>query len=106
MTSQESGRPPLDIVERREPPASSINDSIVALTSIGAGVLSLVFAISLLAGGSITLYGSALSGAMLLLAVAVRRYFTGRYPDVTAVEPRTEVTDDAPVAEVTPVGPR
>ena len=107
MTTPERPNDTLDIVERTDPPVSAINDSIVVLTSLGAGVLSLVFAITLLADGPLTLYGGALSGALLLLAVAVRRYFSGRYPDVTAVEPRVELTDDdAPVADVTPVGSR
>lgn len=102
MTADSDG---LDVVERVEPPTSSINDSIVALTSIGAGLLALLFAISLLAGGPIQLYGGALAGALLLMAVAVRRYFTGRYPDITAVEPRVELHDapQAPLSDVEPV---
>lgn len=107
MTPPDRPQATLDVVERIDPPASSINDSIVVLTSLGAGVLSLVFAVALLAGASITIYGGALAGALLLLAVAVRRYFSARYPDVTAVEPRTAVGDDEiPVADVGPVGPR
>ena len=107
MTPQEQSRDTLDVVERIEPPSSSINDSIVVLTSVGAGLLSLVFAISLLADGSVTVYGGALAGALLLLAVAVRRYFSARYPDITAVEPRVEIGEkEVPVADVTPVGPR
>ena len=95
----------LDVVERVEPPTSSINDSIVAMTSIGAGLLALLFAGSLLAGGPIQLYGGALAGALLLLAVAVRRYFTARYPDITAVEPRVDLRDAPapPLSDVAPV---
>ena len=104
------GRPPeepLHVIERREPPPSSINDSIIGLSALGAGVAAVVFAVSLLMGARIELYGGALALALMLLAVAVRRYFTGRYPDVIAVEPRrgpdTEQTD---VAAVEPHGPR
>jgi ubiquinol-cytochrome c reductase iron-sulfur subunit len=98
----------LEVTERSDPPPSTVNDSIVVLTSAFAGVLALVFAIVLLSGGTIQVYGSALAGSLLLLAVAVRRYFTGRYPDVTAVEPRYPDGDDdgAPLTDVAPVGPR
>ena len=108
MTPDPTQQPTLDVTERVDPPPSTINDSIVVLTSVGAGLLAILFAVSLLAGGPIELYGGALSGALLLLAVAVRRYFTGRYPDVTAVEPRVEIgaDDDAAVSAVAPVGPR
>jgi ubiquinol-cytochrome c reductase iron-sulfur subunit len=106
-----NAQPPesLEITERKDPPASTINDSIVVLTSVFAGLLALVFAGVLLGGGPIQVYGSALAGSLLLLSVAVRRYFTGRYPDVTAVEPRYpsgEDADQAPLADVAPVGPR
>lgn len=107
MTPQDRSADGLDVVERIDPPTSPVNDSIVLLTSVGAGVLSLVFAITLLADGPLTLYGGALAGALLLLSVAVRRYFSGRYPDVTAVEPRVAIADeDTAMAEVEPVGPR
>jgi ubiquinol-cytochrome c reductase iron-sulfur subunit len=100
----------LDVVHRTDPPASSINDSIVALTSLGAGVLAVLFAISLLMGASMVVYGSALAGALLLLSIAVRRYFVARYPDVTAVEPRVQLgdeqDDDESLAEVEAVGGR
>jgi ubiquinol-cytochrome c reductase iron-sulfur subunit len=98
----------LDVVQRIDPPASSINDSIVALTSVGAAVMAILFAVSLLAGASIVVYGGALAAALLLLAVAVRRYFVARYPDVTAVEPRVELggDDDDSLADVDPVDGR
>ena len=108
MTSQ----PPhdtLDVTEQHTPPSSAINDSIVVLTSVFAGFFALIFAGALLAGASIQVYGGALAASLMLLAVAVRRYFTGRYPDVTAVEPRyppTDDDDDAPITDVAPVGPR
>lgn len=99
----------LDVVQRTDPPASSINDSIVALTSLGAGALAVLFAVSLLAGASVVVYGGALAGALLLLSVAVRRYFVARYPDVTAIEPRIAFADDESeesLAEVEAVGGR
>ena len=99
----------LEVTERNEPPPSTVNDSIVVLTSLFAGLLALVFAVVLLAGGPLQVYGGALALSLLLLAVAVRRYFTGRFPDVTAVEPRYPDEPEqsaAPIADVTPVGPR
>ena len=100
----------LDVTERNEPPPSAINDSIVALTALGAGGLGIVFAVTLLAGAEIQIYGGALAFALMLLAVSVRRYFSGRYPDVTAVEPRDDHPDsvegDAPLSDVAPIGPR
>ena len=103
------GHDHLDVVQRTDPPTSAINDSIVALTSLGAGVFAVIFAVSLLSGASMVVYGGALAAALLLLAVAVRRYFVGRYPDVTAVEPRLTLGDgdaDEPLAEVDAVGGR
>ena len=108
MTTQQR-KEALEVTERTEPPPSTINDSIVVLTSAFAGLLALVFAVTLLTGGPIQVYGSALALSLMLLAVAVRRYFTGRYPDVTAVEaryPETPDDDDAPMTDVAPVGPR
>lgn len=98
----------LDVTERSDPPPSTINDSIVVLTSVFSGLLALVFAVALLTDAPLQVYGGALSLSLLLLAVAVRRYFTGRYPDVTAVEPRYPEGEDSggPIAEVAPVGPR
>ena len=99
----------LDVIEIRDPPPSTINDSLVLLLSAGSGLFALVFAVSLLSGGPLVLYGGSLAAAMLLLAVAVRRYFTGRYPDVLAVEPRTEPgpdDDHTPLSAIRPVGGR
>ena len=106
MNDQDSQ--PLEVVERRDPPPSSINDSLVALAAISSGVFAVVFAVGLVADAPIALYGGALAAALLLLGVAVRRYFTGRYPDITAVEPRLgpPSDEDVPVADVQPVGPR
>ena len=108
MTATHDPHEGLDVVERVEPPASTINDSIVVLTSVGAGLISLVFSIGLLTGAPIQVYGGALAVALMLLAVAVRRYFSARYPDITAVEPRTEPggDSDAPISDVAPVAGR
>ena len=105
MTSQHRTDAGLDVVERIDPPASAINDSIVVLTSVGAGLLSLVFSIGLLIDAPIQVYGGALAGALMLLAVAVRRYFTARYPDITAVEPRMDPAEGeaGPLSDVAPV---
>ena len=96
----------LDVIEQTDPPPSKLNDSIVVLTSAGAALFSLLFAVSLLAHGPLPLYGGSLAAALMLLAVAIRRYFIARYPDVTAVEPRVEPgtgDDDAPLSDVAPV---
>ena len=99
----------LDVIERRDPPESTINDSIVVLTSLGAGAFAVLFAVTVRLDGPIQLYGGALAASLMLLAVSIRRYFSGRYPDITAVEPRTQFgEDDEPerVSDVEPVGPR
>ncbi len=118
MTSP--GQPPHDpdadpkaelrVIAAETPPDSTLNDSFVVLSAGGAAVLAVVFAVALLAGGPLPLYGGALAAGLLLLAVAVRRYFTDRFPDVEAVEPRAipgaEAAENEPLADVAPVGPR
>ena len=110
MTDDQHPASTLEVTERQDPPASTINDSIVVLTSAGAAIFSLMFAVGILAGASLLFYGGSLAVALLLLAVATRRYFIGRFPDVTAVEPRYPAPppDDAgePIADIAPVGPR
>ena len=109
MTSDDEHLDGLDVVERRDPPDSKINDSIVVLTSMGAAAFAILFAVTVRVGGPIQLYGGALAASLMLLAVAIRRYFSGRYPDVTAVEPRTpfgEPDEPERVSDVEPVGPR
>jgi len=99
----------LEVIERTDPPPSQINDSIVALTAVGAAISGIVFAVTLLLGGPVLLYGSAMAAALLLLAVAVRRYFTAKYPDITAVEPRVPPAAGAgeePITDVESVNPR
>ena len=100
---------PLDVVERRDPPDSTINDSIVVLTSVGAAIFAVLFAVSVRLDAPIQLYGGALAAALMLLAVAVRRYFSGRYPDITAVEPlllHEEAAEEARISDVEPVARR
>lgn len=106
--SRKDPAPTLDVIETTDPPASAVNDSIIVLTAGAAGMAGLAFGLGLLLGASLQFYGGALALALILLAIAVRRYFTGRYPDVTATEPRHPEApdDDAPLAFVTPTGPR
>jgi ubiquinol-cytochrome c reductase iron-sulfur subunit len=77
-------------------------------TAVGAAVCALGFAGVLLAGGPMGAMGTLLALSMLLLAIAVRRYFTDRYPDVEAAEPRRDPSEVAPigVADIEPVGRR
>ena len=100
----------LRILERRDPPESGVNDAIVIGCSIAAGVFALGFAVTLLAGLSLAAYGPLLALALFLLAVAVRRFFVDRFPDVEATEPRGSFEDAAgvggPWAAVQPVGRR
>jgi len=83
----------LHVLERAVPPESGINDSLVVGLSIAAAILGLVFGITLTLDGPLPLYGGALAGGLLCLAYAVRRYFTGRFPDVTAIEPRLQFAE-------------
>lgn len=98
----------LAIIERREPPPSQINDALVVGFAVAAAVGAAIFGITLALGGPLTLYGGGLAIALLCLGVAVRRYFTDRYPDVTAAEPRAIPTPDSdePVAAVEPIARR
>ncbi|MBA2576232.1 MAG: Rieske 2Fe-2S domain-containing protein [Euzebyaceae bacterium] len=96
------------VLSERTPPPSQANDALVAGTAIASAVFAVVFAVALLLEAPLPVYGIALALAMLLLAVAVRRYFTDRFPDVEAAEPRLHLDegDDAPIADVEPVGRR
>ncbi|MBA3372016.1 MAG: ubiquinol-cytochrome c reductase iron-sulfur subunit [Euzebyaceae bacterium] len=99
----------LRVISRTEPPASKLNDSIVVLTAGGAVLCALVFAVALPLGGPLPLYGGALSLGLLLFGVAIRRYFTDRFPDIEAIELR-EIPDpdhaDEPLSDVEALGPR
>lgn len=106
-----SGRRPeqhLTVVSERIPPPSQANDLIVVMTTVIAAVAGVVFAVTLLLGTSISVYGTALAIGLLSLAIAVRRFFTDHFPDVEAVEPRESPRDeeDAPLADVPLLGRR
>src|SRR5687768_3614822 len=94
----------LQILERRVPPPSGANDAIVLGCAIAAAVAGLGFAVTLLLGQPIALYGTLLALAFFLLAIAVRRWFVDHYPDVEAAEPRGTLTnpddDETPWAAV------
>ncbi|HEY8341115.1 MAG TPA: ubiquinol-cytochrome c reductase iron-sulfur subunit [Egibacteraceae bacterium] len=98
----------LIIVERREPPPSQVNDTLVLGFAIAAALGAATFAVTLALDGPLPLYGGALALGLLCLGIAIRRYFTDRYPDVVAAEPRAipAADDDEPVALVEPIARR
>ncbi len=109
MTAPEQERDGLQILHERRPVASEANDLVVVGAAVGAGLAAAGFAVGVLLDWSINLYGTLLAVALLLLGVAVRRYFVDRYPDVTAVEPRAtpeQPPADEPIAAVAEVGRR
>jgi ubiquinol-cytochrome c reductase iron-sulfur subunit len=99
----------LEIVAERVPPPSQANDALVIGTAVGAAVCALGFGVALLLGAPLPAFASLLALSMLLMSISVRRYFTDRYPDIEAVEPRTDgaVADAAAghlaIADVEPV---
>jgi ubiquinol-cytochrome c reductase iron-sulfur subunit len=91
----------LRILAERVPPPSRANDQIVVAMAIIAALGGLGFGVAFLLGAPPAAYGSALAVALLALGVAVRRFFTDRFADVEALEPRPPADDAAaPVAEV------
>src|SRR5688500_686432 len=99
----------LQVLHREVPPPSRLNDSIVLLTGVFAAVCGVGFGVSLILGAPLPVYGGLLAFGLLLLGTAIRRYFTDRFPDVEAQEPRefpTPADTDEPLAGVAPVGPR
>ncbi|MGH8899736.1 MAG: ubiquinol-cytochrome c reductase iron-sulfur subunit [Egibacteraceae bacterium] len=110
------GAPPdnddLDIVAERVPPPSQANDALVIGAAVAAAVCALGFAVTLLLRTPVALHGTMLALSLLLLAIAVRRYFADRYPDVEAVEPRHAIEDPGEtsttiaIADVEPIGRR
>ncbi|MPZ87046.1 MAG: Rieske 2Fe-2S domain-containing protein [Nitriliruptorales bacterium] len=103
----------LEIISSEVPPASHVNDSLVIGLSIVAAVCGLVFGVTITLGGPLPLYGGALAIGLLALAYAVRRFFTDRYPEIEAIEPRLQFTDmgmtdeeSGDLAEIHPVGRR
>lgn len=101
----------LQVIQADVPPPSRLNDSIVLLTGAFAAVCGVGFGVALLLGAPLTVYGGLLALGLLLLGTAIRRYFTDRFPDVEALEPRVlpespAGDDDEPIAGVAPLGPR
>ena len=98
----------LTVVSERIPPPSQVNDIVVIMTTAIAAVGGLAFAVTLLLGTSMSVYGSALAIALLSLGIAVRRFFTDHFPDVEAVEVREIPKDegDEPLADVALLGRR
>lgn len=84
----------LQVIEREDPPPSQVNDALVVGLSVAAALCGVVFGIGVTLGWPSIVYGGAMTAALLLLGYAVRRYFTDRFPDVEAIEPRL-VFDDA-----------
>ncbi|MGH8908397.1 MAG: ubiquinol-cytochrome c reductase iron-sulfur subunit [Egibacteraceae bacterium] len=106
MSSEADQRGDLRIIAERVPPPSQANDALVIGTAVGAAVCAVGFGVTLLLGAPLAAFGTLLALSMLLLAIAVRRYFTDRYPDVDAVEPRLhpgEGSDDLALAGIEPV---
>ena len=104
----------LEVLSERVPPSSQADAAIVAGTAIVGALCAAAFAVTLLLGMDLVVYGTLLAVAFLLLAVAVRRYFVSHYPDVDGIEPRTSPAEPATepgqerggLAVVTPVGRR
>lgn len=76
------------VLERHVPDASAANDSYVAWTAGIGGLAAVAFAVLLRLGAPLGLYGVMLALSCFLLALAVRRYFYDRFPEVVAAEPR------------------
>lgn len=113
----------LIVVGRTIPPPSEVNDLIVGVAAVLAGVCGLVFGVTIVAGMGVALPGTALGVGLLSLAIAIRRYFAAAYPDIEGAEPRQEVqppdvtepqaleaddqaAEEEAVAEVEPLGRR
>lgn len=108
----EGGQPPaneLRVIAKRVPPPSQANDALVIGTAVAAAVCALGFAATLLLHTPVAVHGTLLALSLFLLAIAVRRYFVDRYPDVEAVEPRVgpDVTSaGADIADIEPISRR
>lgn len=102
----------LAVVAERVPPPSQANDALVIGTAVAAALCAVVFAITLLLRTAVAVHGTMLALSLLLLAIAVRRYFVGRYSDVEAAEPRYptdgsgETNADFEISDVEPTGRR
>lgn len=78
------------ILERSFPDPSSANDGFVAWTAGLGGVLAVAFAVGVRFGWPLPLYTGCLALSLFSLALAVRRYFYDRFPEVVAAEPRDD----------------
>lgn len=83
----------LEIIAEHVPPPSKANDALVIGTAVAAAVCAVIFAVTLLLDAPLPVLGSMLALSLLLFTIAVRRYFTDRFPDIEAVEPRFESED-------------
>jgi ubiquinol-cytochrome c reductase iron-sulfur subunit len=98
----------LRIVAERVPDPSGANDFVVIGAAALAAVCGLVFAVGIVLSWPLTVHGGALALGLFAMAVAVRRYFADRFPDVDAIEPRqvpgapggSDEQDAGPIAEV------
>ena len=98
----------LRVISERVPPPSAANDLLVIGGALLAAAGGATFGIGLTVGAPVLLYGTALGVALLAMGFAVRRYFTARYPDIEAIEPRTSPGGEEVerVADVEPIGRR
>jgi ubiquinol-cytochrome c reductase iron-sulfur subunit len=96
------------VLARTDPDPSTANDVLVMGTAIGAAAFGVAFAVSLVAGAPIGVYGTFLTLAFLSMGVAVRRYFFDRFPEIEAAELRDPPQDepDRPVTAVAPLARR
>lgn len=99
----------LQVMDTRVPPPSQANDALVVGAAVAAAVCALGFGITLLLHTPVAVHGTLLALSLLLLAIAVRRYFVDRYPDVEAVEPRLDPDTRSPeigIGAIAPIGRR
>jgi ubiquinol-cytochrome c reductase iron-sulfur subunit len=98
----------LIVLARTTPEPSAANDTLVMGTAIGAAVLGIAFAVSLVAGQPIAWYGSFLMLSLFSLGLSIRRYFFDRFPEIEAAELRgtPEAAPERPVSAVAPLARR
>lgn len=105
MSEEHARTPPrLHVVERREPAPGRGNTLLVAGACLVSAAAGGVFAVGIVAGGSVAVQGTALAVATFALAFAVRRAFAADYPQVVAAEERHEPpAQPGPLAAVQPL---
>lgn len=95
------------VLRRTSPPESPPSHIVTAGAGLIAGASGVVFAVSLLAGAPIDVYGTAVAVGSFALAFALRRVAVATYPYVTATEERKPPQGaEEPIAEVQPVARR